>query len=1148
MSVLSDHHNFHLVYGNRLDLLAVELAAKLKEPGTGIFNPELIVVQGGGMARWLSLQLAENNGIAANFQCPFPKAFIEKYLFSPLLDCNRLTPLPSPELMTWRIFDLLPELSEKAEFSLIEKYLKDDTDGLKQIQIAERLALLLDNYTVFRPQMILDWSRGINPLRGCKESEWQQMLWNELACKGTTNFAELYSTLLRQIYPEFFPAMPGSDFTADFSLLAEQKRVFFFGFTTLPPSYLEIIYAASRICEVYFYYLTPCQEQHWVEVKDKKTATRERLKELQKHFAAKAENAGTDSEDVPEIELEEIDAGENINGLLRALGTQNRDFFRLICSLDEVQDTTAFTANKPVSLLKKIQQDIQEGRAPVAGNGYLEIEANDYSLQIHSCHGVMREVEVLFEQLLACFERDSTLLPHEVLVLVPDMEQYAPYLEAVFKSLPAESERWFFSTISDRRQRFGAEATALIDIFKLCGSRFTAPEVVTILETPAVSARFGIDDDRLSLLRRWIGGTNICWGIDGKFREDKIGVDFAANSWRTGLASLQAGFAFGSFPGSDEQIFSGEASGDLCPSDLVSEQNAELLGRFNEFMEQLFSLCRRMKDAETASAGAPGWWQDVAMEVIHTFFSDEGIFSAAVQGLRNTVCKMTGDIVRIAPKTKISRTVFEYILCRQFDGAYSAGGFLRGGVTFCEAKPLRSIPARVICMLGLNEGSFPRQQRKISFDLMAERPKGGDRSVRTDDRALFLECMISAKDCFYLSYIGQDSKDNSALPSSIVISELLDYLENGKYRLKSGGDSLCKHLVVRHPLQPFSRKYFDGNDARLFSYSTDNLHLANLIQQRGSGKAERNFCVTPLPEIQGELKELNLSDLIYFFRNPSKHFLTRRLQIDPGIRVQAEIAEAEKFNLDALDRYNVGEMLLEKKIESHFKSRPELFTNTCRRLECSGVLAPVKTGELQLKAIIETVSDQSSSIIANAAGEKIMVEEIFEFEHGITLRVRLDNLFINNGKITQILYRYTDMKDKDMVMLTISHLAANLLDRGPVRTVFVAKSKSKELLPVTAEEAKLQLQKLLNYYLTGMSKPLPFFISCSTVFCKALADEKTEEEALFAASIDWENNFDAAAKGDGSDEYIQFCFGPEFPGGDEFVKVSKAVVNLLGLA
>lgn len=87
-------------------------------------------------------------------------------------------------------------------------------------------------------------------------------------------------------------------------------------------------------------------------------------------------------------------------------------------------------------------------------------------------------------------------------------------------------------------------------------------------------------------------------------------------------------------------------------------------------------------------------------------------------------------------------------------------------------------------------------------------PQKGDRAKRDDDRYLFLEALLSAQDVFYISYIGQSQKDGKERLPSILLSQLLDIINDSlepEFKQKLGSDAE-NVLVRKQPLTVFSKK------------------------------------------------------------------------------------------------------------------------------------------------------------------------------------------------------------------------------------------------------------------------------------------------------------------------------------------------------
>ena len=1166
---LAGDNRFKLISGNRLELLAQDLSSRFA--GGDIFTPEIIVVQSRGMERWLSLRLAEFNGIAANLQFPFPKAFISNHIFRAISPdiCERDV-FPSPEISVWKICGLLPELIESdGDFAQLKNYIADDRSGLKLFQLAEQLATLFDNYLVFRPDVITEWDKRKNPLASFPDSRWQMKLWNRLSSgKRPVHFASMYADFLKLVYPGLYHDSGATEQQIDCSAFELPPRIFFFGFTSLSPAFMDMIFAVSKITEVYFYYLNPCRMQAWEYDLSRKQEMRLISREL-KNLVEKSDL----KDDFIKQELDErlndlyIVKG---NSLLGSLGTQGREFFGLINSLNEESNELLFEDNPADTLLHRIQRDIQEMRDPETIKKAAEplLDAGDRSIQIHSCHSPMREVEALFENLIDMFERDPSLLPKDVMVLVPEIEKYAPYIEAVFNSRQYDDPQWFFATVADRRRSSSeAETTAFTGILNLCSGRFKAPDLLDILENPAVSDHFGIGEDKLPLIRQWIYDANINWGIDSEFREETVGAAFYENSWRFGLARMQAGFAMGGAQGGNETIFTGAYSGDILPSGGFSEQNAELLGRFVEFMELLFGMFNEIKNPKPDSHGnqvftAP-WWKRFLLGIINNFFSGKACFAEAVQELREAADTVTGNMEKGGLRESTGLDVMIYALKASLDSTSVSGGFLRGGVTFCEARPLRSIPARVICMIGMDESSFPRQARSASFDLMAVKPRFGDRSARNDDRFLFLESLISARDVFYVSYTGQGNKDNTEYPPSVLVSELLDYIASGYYFERSASpgsnrEDVERRLKIKHPLQAFSWRYFaedpDASNsvrpvAPLVSYSRENLNAAQMLFLPRCPKVFLEDELEPPPS---ELLRINLADLVAFFRNPAKYFLTKRLMIRPSIEDIPEIAESEKFELNGLDKYKIAEKIIRDNIAIWQDGGHEILRERLKRIyRASGALSPGAWGEQQFESLFLETSVFAGKLAPHVRNKIAPLTADITFENGVSMFVRLEDIYFDEQQAPcQMLFRYANLKDSDMIRAAIFNLAASLepivkAAGAPLNTILAGKDKYCSYAAVSPETAVAELGLLLDMFISGLCKPLPFFPESSSAYYRSFRKDGDRRKAQDAAVKKRESDF--AGGSESQDDYFKFFYGSKFPCGEEFEETAEAVGDLLQL-
>ncbi|QSH40196.1 exodeoxyribonuclease V subunit gamma [Lentisphaerota bacterium ZTH] len=1127
----SKDKKFHLISSNRLEILAASLACVLHEPvAANPLQSEIVVVQSRGMERWLRLQLARLSGISANIKFPFPRTFTSDYVFSPLLDGKMENSL-NAEVYTWKIFSELKQLVKNdSSFSQLKKYLSNDYNGLKTFQLASRIASLFEQYLIYRPDLIQAWNDGRNPLGGVSGSGWQYRLWRRIVRPGNgRTFPDLYADFLKCANPQVHGK---PDFEVPpFAALAQLKRVFLFGFSSMAPAFIDIYCELSRYTEVYFYYLNPSEGEWQYDLSERgmlKLILGEAANAVQKSDLRQNFELGDHLRD---FESNFLDSG---NPLLASLGAQGREFFGLLGSSDIDADTCFPETDQAGTVLKRIQNDIQQNLVP--DPDCFKVLPEDCSVQVHSCHSPMREVEVLLENITAIFEADPQLLPNDIIVLLPDVETYAPYVEAVFKSLDENDPRWTHIAIADRSSLSRSrEVEAFIGILKVVCSRFKAAEIISLLEIPILAAAFGLDEEKTAILRDWIEEAGISWGIDADFRSQQTGAAFADQSWRQGLDRMLAGFAFGAEPENRGDLFGTADSSELLPFYCSDSDNAPELGALCSFINLLTDLHERLTAAAEFEVDC---WSKLLSGIIENFFPQEGNFEREVSLLREAVSEVIGNMRNSGYRVKASLEVMLSEFEKYFDGNISGGGFLRGGITFCEARPLRSIPAKVICMLGLDENSFPRGDKRLSFDLMAARPRFGDRSARNDDRYLFLEALLSARSVFYLSYVGQGIKDNEQKPPSVVVSELVDYMHE---------NYSVDNLIVKHPLQAFSWKYFSSeSDSRLMSYSFENLHAARALQQTPHAKADEK----KLAAVPDELLDISLDDFCEFFVNPPGYFLRKCLAVSLNIREEHDLSEAECFDIDSLRRYQLAETILREKLSDWQNIDTfEMRNYLKRRFHAAGAIPAGVWGDVKCDQLLDDFFPFADRVLNATDGAREPLDAQIRLSCGLNIKVKQQDLY-QAGSGTQLVhfaFSGDSSKLKRLIRTSLSSLAVEAC--GDLqKSILLGRDFEYCLEAEGKAKAAEKLEQLGEIYRQGLVTPLPFFPKTSTAFYRAMHGKNggSIESAFEKSAKDWLGTSEQY-KGEADDPAVAYCFSRELRELPGFSDYATGIVALLRL-
>ena len=1091
-------YGLNLFTSNKLEILAAQLAQQLKTPVSEALRPEIVVIQSTGMERWISQELARHNGICANIHFPFPNAFLDQIIkqVMPAGDTPRAF---DPDVMMFDIMKLFPEFTSRKGFENLKTYLADDRTRLKELQIASKLADLYDQYQVFRPQMIFRWEQDAAPDH--PDGYWQAELWRQLL-KGRQNHhrASQRRDLIEKMNsdPALFSDLP--------------PRIFMFGISYLPLFHLEMFVALSQIVETNLFLLNPCRE-YWGDIVSEK-----QMQRIRRNYAHSADVSA-------DLHLEEG------NRLLASMGAHGKDFHTVISNFD-FQMYENYQDPGCLNLLSCIQSDILNLRnrqqppsetdasiEPLAATAQVPvhtIDPSDTSIQIQCCHSPMREIEVLHDHLLAMFAEDPQLLPKDIVVMTPDIETYAPYIQAVFGGQTDERLHIPFS-VADRGAR---DQGRLIDGFfsflELKGSRFSVARVMRLLETPGVRQKFGLIHSDIEIVERWIRDTRIRWGIDADHRH-KLGLPATSeNTWHAGIRRLLLGYAM---PGNYQQMFD-----DILPFNSVEGRDVQSFGKFLDFSDAAFRFVQELTGPKTLHA-----WRKLLSRMLNDFFLPDEDLQGEVKGLRSIInqlgqCQADADF-----NQKLELEPIRFYLARHLANLSLGSGFMTGAVTFCAMLPMRSIPFKVICLVGMNSDAFPRDAQPLSFDLITQHPRPGDRSRRKDDKYLFLESIISARNKLYISYVGQSIQDNSRMPPSVLVSDLLDTIEKG-FELSAG--NIREHLVRFHRLQAFDSQYFKEN-SQLFSYSADNCAAAAYVSTNKEETALISQVIPLSAPEKNEWRNLEIETLCRFFNHPTRFLLQQRL----GIYLEqaaALTAKREDFELDYLDRFLVGQRLVSTRMAGND-------LDTYRAAEIArGQFPHGNVGILrynEMSSAVAQFTDRVEQFQENViAGPLAMQFEIGEFN----LQVRLPYIY-DRGLVQ---YRYATQRAQDLLQLWIYHLVfCEMAQKDwPQTSIMIFKHSVWQFRPV--DQPRQFLTDLLNTFKAGLEKPLHLFPTTSLEYVQQQQiNGKSEKMALAMARRKWSG--DDFSRGESDDSYFDLCFKMTDPLDASFAKVSHAVFGPL---
>ena len=1047
---------------NRLETLARELAAIIKSDPLPPLIPETVVTQRAGMGRWLSLALADELGVAANIQFPFPAKFAEDEI-SRLLPNASVSPHFRREVLPWRIHAVIRPLLEEPDFSTLRAYAGDDAEKLWHL--CQQLAATFDRYIAHRPRMLCAWDTG----RAEPGEEWQAQLWSALGEPASHPAALIERARAVTKTPNV-------------------RRCAIFGLSSLAPTYVDFLAMLAERRDVHLFLLAPT-EHYWGDLQSEREKAR---------FIAWSERTGRIAG------AEHIDEG---HPLLASFGKVGRDFHEALIELPTGGGRESFETNGSESLLARLQDDILQLRVHAENRALLP---NDDSIRLHACHSPVRELEVLHDQLLAMFAADPTLKPRDILVAVPAIEDYAPFIEGVFGAPESDAVRFPFS-IADREVRGESSVTdAFLRVLELADSRFPSSAVLALLDCPAVHTKFDFSESDLPLIRQWVIDSGIRWGRDAEQRSELHLPASNEHTWQFGLDRLILGFAL---PGDGRQLFC-----DILPEPAVEGSLADALGRFASFTHTLFAQTDKLNESRSAAD-----WSTTLRDTLLALFESDHDFAESWRDVALPLASIAENAALAGHTASLPFSVIRQHLRELLGSAPRGSAFLRGGITFCSLRPMRAIPHRVICLLGMNDGAFPRLDHAPAFDLTASKPRPGDRSTRDDDRYLFLETLLSARDRILISWCGQSARDNSHLPPSVVVSELLDTLKRS-YEIDPD------QLITRHRLQPFSPHYFGNGD--LFSYSVENALGAASTQLNDT--TSPFAAALPVLEIPKQITIERLTDALI---RPSRFFARERL----GMQLpydEPQPSDTEPFETNGLDEYTLSAHLT----EAHFRGIP--VDALLRPSTATGILPHGYAGKSFFHDTALNIRRLTSLAAAHAPGPALdpvpVSVTVGDWQISGSLRVATAAGLLS--------LRPATLKGHDFLRGWISHvvLCASQPPNVPPRSILIGEKSCCEYGKLPAAEATGILETLLTIYEQIHSNAVPLFPESSLAFADYEMNPGSRKKTPQSAAEDrWFGSRFVSGNAERDDDWNALVWRDTHPFGDEFARIARAVFGPL---
>ncbi|MDA4100465.1 exodeoxyribonuclease V subunit gamma [Mycolicibacterium monacense DSM 44395] len=845
---------FHLHRAERTDLLADGLGALLSTPLADPFAEELVLVPAKGVERWLSQRLSHvlgrgsgDDGVCAGITFRNPRSLIAD------ITGTRDDDPWAPDSLVWPLLEVIDDNLDQPWCTTLATHLGHFEHGEEQelrqsrrYAVARRLAGLFASYARQRPGLLVDWLAG-DPADLDDDLHWQPHLWRHLVDRVPADPPHIRHAKTVARLHESPSDLP--------------ERLSLFGHTRLPSTEVELLDALATHHDLHLWLPHPSDDL-WTTLEPHRGAVRRREDNTHREVG---------------------------HPLLATLGRDLRELQRSLPD-DAQTDEYLGTADHPDTLLGWLQSDIAANAVRPDGR---RLHDHDRSVQVHSCHGAARQIDVLREVLLGLLVDDPTLEPRDILVMCPDIEHYAPLIVAGFGlgdvihgAHPAHRLRVKLAdrALTQTNPLLGVAAQLLA----LAGGRATATEVLNLAEAPSIRARFTFSDDDLDAIGDWVREANIRWGFDREHRHP-YGVDFVQNTWRFGLDRVLAGVAM-----SDDSHAWLDTT---LPLDDVGSDRVELAGRLAEYVDRLQHCVENLSGTRPLHE-----WLDALRTGIDQLTSVPDDDTWQTSQLEREFADV---LTQAGPRkdTLLRLPDVKALLDRHLAGRPTRANFRTGTLTVCTMVPMRSVPHRVVCLVGLDDGAFPRLGVVDGDDALARDPMTGERDIRSEDRQLLLDAIGAATERLVVTYTGANEYSGQRKPPAVPLVELLDALD------VTTEAPVREQILVEHPLQPFDVRNVTpgalGVPGTPFTFDSTALTAATVAS---GDRAERPGLLThPLPAPPED--DVALDDLIGFFKDPVRGFF-RALDFTLPWDVDA-VEDAMPVEIDALAEWQVGERMLD---------------------------------------------------------------------------------------------------------------------------------------------------------------------------------------------------------------------------------------------
>ncbi|MGN6608134.1 MAG: exodeoxyribonuclease V subunit gamma [Jatrophihabitans sp.] len=1020
----------------RADALATALGEVLAAPADDVFRPEIVAVPSKGVERWLAQRLshrlgagAHGDGVCANVLFPSSSRLLDERAAEADETYRESVERWHPERAVWPLLEVVDRCAPtEAWCRVLAVHLGLDGSGVEK---GRRFAVASK-----LAQLFDRYGRS----RPEMINAWQQGRDEQGDGEPLPDDLRWQAELWRRLRAEIGHPAPAEVLDAACARLAPGPGFSIFGPTRISAARVRILHALAADRDVHLWLHHP-SPMLWQQVAERgERPGRRRAQPV----AARHPLLASMSRDVRELQQSLMAAPHD----------------------DRHHPIPA----RPATLLGRLQDDLAHDRAPST-----DLMA-DGSVQVHAAHGPARQVEILREVLLGLLAADPTLEPRDILVMCPDVETFAPLVAATFGMAdepgghPAARLR---VKLADRALRqTNPLLTLLARLLDLAIGRVTATQVLDLAGSASVRRRFGFDDDDVERLREWAVASGARWGLDAEHRGAYHLGHLAQGTWRTALDRILLGVTM-----EDDAAWVGTT----VPLDDVDSGDIDLAGRLAELVARVDEAVRTFAGTHTI----PEWMRLLAAATLS--------LGEAEQPWQTMQLRRELDEVATAAEGSdltLGLADVASLLRGRLAGRPSRASFRTGTLTVCTLVPMRSVPHRVVCLVGMDDGVFPRRAVPDGDDVLAREPRTGERDARSEDRQLFLDAVCAAQETLVITYTGADPRTGVEVPPSVPLGELLDVLGGAR-----------DGVVVRHPLQPFDARNFTPGALRpreVFSFDPSGLAGARAAARPRHEPAP--LVADPLPS-PAPSPVIDLDDLVRFVQHPARGFLRQRLDIALP-REEEEPSDDLPIEVKGLSEWAVGDRVLRACVGG-------MPTRTAARLErMRGDLPPGPLGD----ATLQTVGRSIDALLHASAAERAI--EPRSLDVAVTLvdgRSLVGTVPGVRGDVV-LSVTYSSLRPRQRLAAWVAYLAVvAATGDGRWRSVTIGRDRGDaarcQFGGVSPADAQLVLSELARLRDVGLCSPLPVALATSEAYARRRSRGMPVDPAVASAEQQWIKGF-----------------------------------------